>query len=99
MGSLGLCPSANIGDSMALFEPAHGSAPDIAGMGIANPCSQLLSGVMMLDHLKEHTAARSIEAALQATFRDGIKPRDLGGSASTQEFTRAIIARLGNSHM
>ena len=54
---------------------------------------------MMLDHLKEHTAARSIEAALQTTFRDGIKPHDLGGSASTQEFTRAIIARLGNSHM
>ena len=79
---------------MALFEPAHGSAPDIQGQGIANPCSQILSGVMMLDHLGEHAAARCIEHALLKTFESGVKPRDLGGCASSAVFTDAVIAHL-----
>lgn len=94
IGSLGLCPSGNIGEGYALFEPAHGSAPDIAGQGVANPASQLLSAVMMLGHLGEHKAAASIQNAIENTFAQGIIGYDLGGSADTNTITRAVIGNL-----
>jgi len=92
VGGLGLVPGANIGASSAVFEAAHGTAPDIMGKGLANPTALLLSSVMMLDHLDLPAEARRIEKALDTVFRDGrVKTRDLGGSASTAEFTQAII--------
>lgn len=94
IGSLGLCPSGNIGEEHALFEPAHGSAPDIAGQGIANPTSQILSGAMMLAHLGEVDAAKRVEAAVAATFESGILPVDLGGSANTKVVLDNVIANL-----
>jgi isocitrate dehydrogenase (NAD+) len=92
VGGLGVVPGANIGASTAVFEAVHGTAPDIAGKGLANPTALLLSAVMMLDHLNFTTEARRVEAALDRVFRDGrVKTKDLGGSATTSEFTRAII--------
>jgi isocitrate dehydrogenase (NAD+) len=96
VGGLGLTPGGNIGESAAVFEAVHGSAPDIAGKGIANPSAQMLAAVMMLDHLGELAAAERVRGALVATIRDaGIRTRDLGGSASTREFGDAVVARLG----
>lgn len=95
IGGLGLCPSANLGDGYALFEPCHGSAPDIAGRNIVNPTSQIRCGVMMLDHLGEHQAARRVEAALQAVIAEGRwTTPDLGGSAGTQEMAAAVAERV-----
>ena len=95
VGGLGLTPGGNIGASVALFEAVHGSAPDIAGKGVANPSAQMLAAVMMLDHLGELAAAGRLRRALVATIRDaGIRTRDLGGTASTREFGDAIVARL-----
>eukprot|EP00730_Choanoeca_flexa_P013396 TRINITY_DN5271_c0_g1_i1.p1 TRINITY_DN5271_c0_g1~~TRINITY_DN5271_c0_g1_i1.p1 ORF type:complete len:368 (+),score=79.04 TRINITY_DN5271_c0_g1_i1:36-1139(+) len=94
IGSLGLCPSGNIGANHALFEPAHGSAPDIAGKGIANPSSQILSGCMMLSHLGEHEAAARLEKALKDTFAEGVLPYDLGGKSSTKVITNRIVKKL-----
>ena len=83
---------ANIGASSAVFEAVHGTAPDIAGKGLANPTALLLSSVMMLDFLDLTPQARRIEKALDTVFREGkVKTKDLGGSANTAEFTRAII--------
>ncbi|MBV9772426.1 MAG: NAD-dependent isocitrate dehydrogenase [Gemmatimonadetes bacterium] len=95
VGGLGLAPGANIGKDAAIFEAVHGSAPDIAGKGIANPAALLLAGVMMLQHMDEHDAAGRIRAALEATIheRDSLTP-DLGGSGSTDSFADAIIRRL-----
>jgi 3-isopropylmalate dehydrogenase len=93
-GSLGVLPSASLGGKVGLFEPVHGSAPDIAGKGVANPVGTMLSAAMMLRYgLKEHAAAEAIEAAVQkALFENPTK--DLGGSADTAEFTKAVIAAL-----
>lgn len=92
VGGLGVVPGANIGVTTAVFEAVHGTAPDIAGKGLANPTALLLSSVMMLDHLDLTPQARRIEKALDTVFRDGkVKTRDLGGTANTSEFTRAII--------
>ncbi len=95
VGGLGVVPSGNIGDECAMFEAVHGTAPDIAGKGLANPTALLMSGIMMLDHLGERTAARRIEAALERVYLEGKHAtRDLGGRATTQEFTDAVIAAL-----
>jgi isocitrate dehydrogenase (NAD+) len=95
VGGLGVVPSGNIGDNCAMFEAVHGTAPDIAGKGLANPTALLMSCIMMLDHLGERPAARRIEAALESVYRAGKHAtRDLGGKATTQEFTEAVIAAL-----
>ncbi len=95
VGGLGLAPGANIGTDAAIFEAVHGSAPDIAGKGIANPTALLLATAMMLDHLGLNDAALRLRHAIRATL--GAKDRltgDLGGSASTVEFTDALVGRL-----
>jgi isocitrate dehydrogenase (NAD+) len=95
VGGLGVVPSGNIGDDCAMFEAVHGTAPDIAGKGLANPTALLMSGIMMLDHLGERPAARRVEAALHRVYREGKHAtRDLGGKATTQEFTEAVISAL-----
>jgi len=95
VGGLGVVPSGNIGDESAMFEAVHGTAPDIAGKGLANPTALLMSGIMMLDHLGERPAARRIEAALNRVYREGKHiTRDLGGRATTQEFTDSVISAL-----
>jgi isocitrate dehydrogenase (NAD+) len=97
VGGLGVVPGANIGENCAVFEAVHGSAPDIAGKGLANPLAAIMSGVMLLQHLQEHEAADRIEAAYRAVLADG-RPqeltRDIGGHAGTKAFTEAIIARM-----
>ena len=95
VGGLGVVPSANIGDDCAMFEAVHGTAPDIAGKGFANPTALLLSSILMLDHLGERTAARRIEDALEKVYRDAKHTtRDVGGPAGTDEFAEAVIAAL-----
>ena len=101
VGSLGLAPSGNIGDKFAIFEPVHGSAPDIAGKGIANPNSMLLSASMMLDWLGDkfgdtncNTAARSLEAAVVQALADGTTTPDLGGKCRTAQVTEAVVKRI-----
>jgi isocitrate dehydrogenase (NAD+) len=95
VGGLGLAPGANIGTDTAIFEPVHGSAPDIAGKGIANPGAMLLAACMMLEHIGEADAGNRIRAALQHTVseRRTLTP-DLGGTASTNDFAHAVIAHL-----
>lgn len=90
-GSLGILPSASIGGSVGLFEPVHGSAPDIAGKGYANPGGALLSAVMMLQMLGENEAGACIQRGVVKTLEDGILTRDLGGRASTVEFGDAVL--------
>jgi isocitrate dehydrogenase len=94
VGGLGVAPGGNIGDDVAIFESVHGSAPDIAGQGLANPTALLLSSLQMLQHIGLHQTKLRIENALLDTLKEGIKTRDLGGKASTEEFTSAIIERL-----
>ncbi|MBK7594125.1 MAG: NAD-dependent isocitrate dehydrogenase [Gemmatimonadetes bacterium] len=95
VGGLGLAPGGNIGEKAAIFEAVHGSAPDIAGQGLANPSALILASAMMLDHLREHAAADRVRRGLVATIvADGVRTRDLGGSASTEEFGRAVAARV-----
>ena len=95
VGGLGFAPSANIGENAAIFEAVHGTAPDIAGQGIANPTALLMSAIMMLDYLAEAPAARRLEAALHRVYREGKSiTRDVGGTASTAQFTAAVIAAL-----
>ena len=92
VGGLGMAPSANIGDDYALFEPVHGSAPDISGKGIANPIGAILSAKMMLEYLGEKGAAKKIENAVENVLREGKKlTPDLGGDSTTNETTEAII--------
>jgi isocitrate dehydrogenase (NAD+) len=93
IGGLGLVPGANIGEQGAVFEAVHGSAPDIAGQGIANPTALLQSGILMLRYLNERDAAEKIETAMLKIFEEGkVRTRDIGGTAKTGEFARAIIA-------
>jgi isocitrate dehydrogenase (NAD+) len=95
VGGLGLAPGANVGTNGALFEAVHGSAPDIAGQGIANPTALLLAGCMLLDHLGDGARATRIRAAVGATLREGgVRTRDLGGHASTNQFADAVVQRL-----
>jgi isocitrate dehydrogenase (NAD+) len=95
VGGLGLTPGGNLGKDAAIFEAVHGSAPDIAGKGIANPAAHLLAAAMLLDHLDAAATGDRIRTAIRATLRDaGIRTRDLGGTASTRELGDAIIARL-----
>ena len=95
VGGLGLVPGANMGEKHAVFEAVHGSAPDIAGKGIANPTAMILSGVMMLTHLKEKAAADRLRNAVEKVYADGQKTTaDLGGTASTTEFTDTVIAAM-----
>jgi isocitrate dehydrogenase (NAD+) len=95
VGGLGLAPAANIGTKAAIFEAVHGSAPDIAGMGIANPSAQMLAAAMMLDHIGELDRAERIRRAVSATIvEDNVRTRDLGGAASTEEFGRAVARRV-----
>jgi 3-isopropylmalate dehydrogenase len=95
-GSLGLLPSASIGDGgPGLFEPVHGSAPDIAGQGIANPLAMFLSAAMMLRHgLGRQAEAAALESAVDRALDDGLRTRDLGGNAGTAEATQAVLAHL-----
>lgn len=95
VGGLGLAPSGNIGKDAAIFEAIHGSAPDIAGKDIANPCSLILSGVMMLRHIGEAAAADKVEAAVLSLLEEGRQvTADLGGSLGTRAFADAVIARI-----
>jgi isocitrate dehydrogenase (NAD+) len=95
VGGLGLAPGANIGPSAAIFEAVHGTAPDIAGKGVANPGALILAACLMLDHLGDTQRAERIRHALHSVIDEGAaRTRDLGGSASTREFADAIIARL-----
>jgi isocitrate/isopropylmalate dehydrogenase len=94
-------PGANLGDDLAVFEAVHGSAPDIAGRGIANPLALLMSGVMMLNYLAEtrddprcRSVAERIKTAYNRAIADGQKTRDLGGTLGTDGFTEAVIQRL-----
>jgi isocitrate dehydrogenase (NAD+) len=95
VGGLGLIPGANIGWEYAVFEPVHGSAPDIAGTGIANPIAMILSGAMMLRHLGERDGASALERAVDAVLAGGeVRTADLGGTSSTMEVADAIAAAL-----
>ncbi|MBC8124467.1 MAG: isocitrate dehydrogenase [Candidatus Kapabacteria bacterium] len=98
VGGLGVAPGGNIGRTCAVFEAVHGSAPDIAGKGLANPTAILLSGVQMLQYMGLVGHAEMIQDALTATLASGVKTRDLGGKASTKEFTEAVIANLHPNH-
>lgn len=105
VGGMGMAPSADIGDQHAVFQPAHGTAPDIAGRGIANPSAMLLSAAMMLAWLADRhddptllDGAHAIEQALQAAFQQGgVRPYDFGGTSNTADITRAVIERLGSA--
>jgi isocitrate dehydrogenase (NAD+) len=95
VGGLGVVPGANLGTDCAVFEAVHGSAPDIANKNLANPTALLLSGLMMLDHIGERQASARIRGALDKILSEGrVRTRDLGGQASTTEFTDAICAGL-----
>lgn len=95
VGGLGMAPGANIGPDVAIFEAVHGSAPDIAGKGIANPLALLLASCLMLDHVGEGGKANAIRGAVDAVLNtDEIKTGDLGGSATTKDFAAAIMKRL-----
>jgi isocitrate dehydrogenase (NAD+) len=99
VGGLGVVPGANLGHEMAVFEAVHGSAPDIAGKGIANPTALLLSAVLMLQHLGERAIADRVMHALTAVLVEGrVRTRDLGGTASTVEFADAIGRQLETRH-
>jgi isocitrate dehydrogenase (NAD+) len=94
VGGLGVVPGANLGEEIGVFEAVHGSAPDIAGKGIANPTALLFSALLMLRHIGEGAMADRIMNAVVATLADGVRTRDLGGTASTLEYADAICARL-----
>ncbi len=101
VGGLGVVPGSNFGDEVAVFEAVHGSAPDIAGQGIANPLALLMSAVMMLNHLAQsrkdeacRRAAQKIKAAYNQSLAAGQKTRDIGGTLGTDQFAQAVIDRL-----
>jgi isocitrate dehydrogenase (NAD+) len=95
VGGLGIVPGANFGENHAVFEAVHGSAPDIAGKGIANPTALMQSAVLMLEHLGEREAARRLQAAIESVYAEGKHlTGDVGGTASTSEFTDAVIDAL-----
>src|SRR5947209_4474084 len=95
VGGLGIVPGANMGETHAVFEAVHGSAPDIAGQGKANPTALMLSAVMMLTHLGEIAAAHKLQSAIEVTYAEGkYLTGDVGGSASTEEFTDAVVTHV-----
>jgi 3-isopropylmalate dehydrogenase len=94
VGGLGLLPSANVGPENGLFEPVHGSAPDIAGQGVANPAATLLSAAMLLSHLGYDDEGERVRAAVEAVLADGPQTPDLGGDATTEDVADAVLARL-----
>lgn len=95
VGGLGMAPGANIGADAAIFEAVHGSAPDIAGKGIANPTALLLAAAMMLDHVKLHDKAQRVRRAIDDTLNiDKVRTGDLGGTASTSAFAKAVVSRV-----
>jgi isocitrate dehydrogenase (NAD+) len=95
VGGLGLTPSANVGQGVAVFEAVHGSAPDIAGKGLANPTAVILSAVLMLLYLGERPAAERIELAVRAVYQRGdVQTGDLGGTATTHQFVDALLAKI-----
>lgn len=95
IGGLGLAPGANIGEQGAVFEAVHGSAPDIAGQGIANPTALLMSAILMLRYIGEKDAAQKVEVAMMAVFAEGaVRTKDLGGTANTTDFANAIIEKM-----
>jgi 3-isopropylmalate dehydrogenase len=94
VGGLGLLPSANVGPENALFEPVHGTAPDIAGQGVANPAAALFSAAMLLEHLGYDAAGRDVRSAVEGVLESGPRTPDLGGDASTDEVTTAVRDRL-----
>jgi 3-isopropylmalate dehydrogenase len=94
VGGLGMLPSANVGPERGLFEPVHGSAPDIAGEGVANPAAAMLSAAMLLEFLDYDEEGGQVRDAVEATLESGPRTPDLGGEGSTQEFTDAVLERL-----
>ena len=97
VGGLGMTPGGNIGTDAAIFEAVHGSAPDIAGKGVANPTALMLAAGMMLEHTQRPELADRLRGAIDQTLnKDLVRTGDLGGKASTTEFTRALIARIKN---
>lgn len=94
VGGLGLLPSANVGAENALFEPVHGTAPDIAGEGVANPAATILSAAMLLEHLGYDAAGGRVRAAVEGVLEDGPRTPDLGGSATTDDVADAVVSRL-----
>jgi len=95
VGGLGVVPGANIGDHLAVFEAVHGTAPDIAGKGVANPLAVLLSGLLLLQHIGERKVADRVRGAVWRVLSEGKSlTRDLGGTCNTAEFTQVIIDAL-----
>ena len=94
VGGLGMLPSANIGADNALFEPVHGTAPDIAGEGVANPCATIVSAAMLLEHLGYDAEGEAVRSAVESVLADGPRTPDLGGEASTEAVTEAVVTRL-----
>ncbi len=94
IGGLGVAPSANVGERVAVFEPVHGSAPDIAGQGIANPIGAILSAAMLLEHIGLGGEAARVRQAVNVALADSVLPRDLGGAAGTRDVMRAVIRNL-----
>jgi len=99
VGGLGVTPGANLGEGVAVFEAVHGSAPDIAGRNLANPTALLISGVLLLRHLGKDDVADRVIGAIRKTLESGLKTRDLGGSASTTEYTEAVVRNLDADHV
>jgi isocitrate dehydrogenase (NAD+) len=98
VGGLGMAPGANIGVDAAIFEAVHGSAPDIAGRGVANPLALLLATALMLDHVGRSDAALTLRNAIDGMLRDdGVRTGDLGGSATTRDMTQAIVRRVSKT--
>ena len=98
VGGLGMAPGANIGADAAIFEAVHGSAPDIAGKGVANPTALLLAAAMMLDHCRLPEKATRLRQAISDTLNiDQVRTGDLGGKASTMELTKALVARIASA--
>src|SRR5207249_1300903 len=102
IGGMGMAPSADIGDKHAVFQPCHGTAPDIMGQGKANPTAMILSAAMMLDwladqhnHVAAGAAARAIETAVDRAFAIGLKPCEFGGGDGTMAVARAVMTALG----
>jgi 3-isopropylmalate dehydrogenase len=94
VGGLGLLPSANVGHERALFEPVHGTAPDIAGEGVANPAATMLSAAMLLEYLDHDDAGERVRSAVSRTLDSGPHTPDLGGNATTRDVTDAVLAKL-----
>ena len=95
IGGLGLAPGGNIGENVAIFEAVHGTAPDIAGKGIANPTALFLASAMMLEYINEKNKANNLRSAIRKTLKNKKdRTTDLGGSATTKEYTSSVIANL-----